>query len=81
MIAIFNLIIYPTANEPQSTDFIIITFCYYSNKLPLIHNAPNTTISPVPINLDRLTKPAWLKRPGEHTYQQVIMLNIFFLQN
>ena len=38
--------------------FTYFVIYMYSHKLPLIHNAPNTTKSPVPINLDRLTKPA-----------------------
>ena len=36
-------------------------------ELPLIHNAPKTTISPVPINLDKLINPAWLNKPIENT--------------
>jgi len=41
--------------------FLIYYIKYDTQKnigLPLMHIAPNTIISPVPINLDKLTSPA-----------------------
>ena len=63
------MITHPTAKLNKKYQFLFTFYVIYGHQyqLPLIHNAPNTTISPVPINLDRLIKPAKLNRPGEDT--------------